>query len=48
MLKYRIKDFVDKNPETSLYKTKKQVDRLIEIHNVDFNVEEIFGSVKRT
>lgn len=41
VLKYRIKDFVDKNPETSLYKTEKQVDRLIEIHNVDFNVEEI-------
>lgn len=39
-LKKKIKDFLDKKVEPSLYKTKKQIDRLIEIHNVDFNVEE--------
>lgn len=40
-LKFKIKDFVDKNPTTDLYKNKKQVDRLIEIHNVNFDVNEI-------
>ena len=40
-LKFRIKDFVDKNPTTDLYKNKKQVNRLIEIHNVDFDINEI-------
>lgn len=40
-LTLKIKDFVDKNPEKYLYKNKKQVERLIEIHNVDFNVKEI-------
>ena len=40
-LKFKIKDFVDKNPTIDLYKNKKQVDRLIEIHNVDFDVNEI-------
>lgn len=40
-LKFKIKDFVDKSPTIDLYKNKKQVDRLIEIHNVDFDVNEI-------
>jgi DNA (cytosine-5)-methyltransferase 1 len=40
-LKFKIKDFVDKNPTIDLFKNKKQVDRLIEIHNVDFDVNEI-------
>lgn len=40
-LKFKIKDFVDKNPTIDLYKNKKQVDRLIEIHGVDFDVKEI-------
>jgi DNA (cytosine-5)-methyltransferase 1 len=39
-LNYRIKDFVDKKVDPSLYKNKKQVSRLIEIHEVDFNVDE--------
>ncbi|MDG2062284.1 MAG: DNA cytosine methyltransferase [Flavobacteriaceae bacterium] len=39
-LKKRIKDFLDKEIEPSLYLTKKQIDRLIEIHKVDFNVDE--------
>ena len=39
-LTFRVKDFVDKNVDENLYKTKKQIDRLIELHNVDFNVNE--------
>ncbi|MDB4086364.1 DNA cytosine methyltransferase [Flavobacteriaceae bacterium] len=39
-LKKRIKDFLDKKVDGSLYKSKKQIERLIEIHNVDFNVSE--------
>lgn len=39
-LNVRIKDFLDKNPEEKLYLSKAQIDRLIEIHNVDFNVNE--------
>lgn len=36
----RFKDFLDINPSSDLYKNKKQIDRLIEIHKVDFNVPE--------
>ena len=39
-LKFRVKDFVDNNIDENLYKTKKQIDRLIELHNVDFNINE--------
>lgn len=39
-LKKSFKDFLDKKPESHLYKSKKQVDRLIEIHKVDFDVSE--------
>lgn len=36
----RISHFLDKSPDTHLYLNKKQIERLIEIHNVDFNVTE--------
>jgi DNA (cytosine-5)-methyltransferase 1 len=39
-LKKRFKDCLDKKPDPSLYKNKEQVERLIEIHKVDFNVPE--------
>lgn len=39
-LNKRIKDFLDKKVDPSLYLSKKQIDRLIEIHKVDFNVNE--------
>lgn len=40
-LKYRLKDFLDKNPTPDLYRTKKQIDRIKEIHNIEsFDVEE--------
>ena len=39
-LRFRIKDFVDSAVDKELYKTNKQVNRLIEIHKVDFNVQE--------
>ncbi len=39
-LKFKVKDFVDKHVDENLYKTEKQIDRLIELHNVDFNVTE--------
>ena len=39
-LKFRVKDFVDNNIDENLYKTKKQIDRLIELHNVNFNINE--------
>ena len=32
--------FLDKNPDPSLYLNDKQINRLIELHNVDFNVKE--------
>ncbi len=38
--KIRIKDFLDKTPEKELWLSEKQIDRLIEKHNVDFNVKE--------
>ncbi len=39
-LKNKIKNFLDKNADKNLYLSKKQIDRLIEIHKVDFNVSE--------
>ena len=39
-LNFKIKDFVDKKIDHELYKSKKQINRLIELHNVDFNVNE--------
>ena len=39
-LRKKIKDFLDKDIDQNLYLSKKQIDRLIEIHNVDFNVSE--------
>ena len=36
----RIKDFLDKSPEENLWLNDKQVERLIEKHNVDFHVSE--------
>jgi DNA (cytosine-5)-methyltransferase 1 len=36
----KFKDFLDAQPTIDLYKNKAQIDRLIEIHNVDFNVPE--------
>lgn len=40
LLKKRVKDFVDKEVDPGLYKNEGQVNRLIEIHNVDFDVKE--------
>ena len=40
-LKYRIKDFLDIEPEEELYRTQKQIDRIKELHDIDmFDVEE--------
>jgi DNA (cytosine-5)-methyltransferase 1 len=39
-LKGRFKDFLDKRPDDYLYLNDKQIERLIEKHNVDFNVKE--------
>lgn len=40
-LKYRLKDFLDKNPDPSLYRTKAQIDRIHEIRNAPvFDVPE--------
>jgi DNA (cytosine-5)-methyltransferase 1 len=36
----RIKDFLDKEPESNLWLNELQIERLIEKHNVDFNVPE--------
>ena len=33
-----ITHYLDKKPEPKLYRSKKQVDRLIELHKLDFNV----------
>tara|TARA_X000000368_G_C23027002_1_gene710704 strand:+ start:143 stop:1105 length:963 start_codon:yes stop_codon:yes gene_type:complete len=35
-----LKSFLDKKPNEDLYKSKEQIDRLIELHKVDFNVKE--------
>lgn len=40
-LKYRLKDFLDMNPDEELYRSEAQIDRLHVVHNVDkFDVEE--------
>lgn len=40
-LKYRIKDFLDKNPSPDLYRTQAQIDRIHEIRNAPiFDVSE--------
>lgn len=40
-LKYRLKDFLDKNPEESLYRSEKQMAHIHEIHNNEpFDVPE--------
>lgn len=40
-LKYRLKDFLDKNPEEELYRSEAQINRLHKVHNVvKFDVEE--------
>lgn len=39
-LKMRFKDFLDKQPEESLYLNEKQIERLIEKHNVNLNINE--------
>jgi DNA (cytosine-5)-methyltransferase 1 len=39
-LKYRFKDFLDKNPPAHLFLNEQQINRLQEIHKVDFNVSE--------
>ena len=35
-----LKYFLDENPEDELYRSKKQIERLEEIHKVNFNVED--------
>ncbi len=42
ILNKRFKDFLDKKPDLSLYLNKKQIDRLIEKHNVNLNVPESY------
>jgi DNA (cytosine-5)-methyltransferase 1 len=37
---FRIKDFLDKKVDESLYLNEDQINRLIELHNIDFNVNE--------
>lgn len=40
-LKSKIKDFLDKNVDEELYRSKQQVDRIKELHNIDkFDVNE--------
>ena len=39
-LKKRFSDFLDVNPEQNLFLNEKQIDRLLELHKVDFNVSE--------
>jgi DNA (cytosine-5)-methyltransferase 1 len=39
-LKKRFSDFLDKNPDKHLFLNEQQIDRLIELHKVDFNVTE--------
>lgn len=36
----RFKDFLDKNPDKSLYLNEKQIERLIEKHNVNLDINE--------
>lgn len=40
-LEFRIKDFLDKNPDLELYRSQQQIDRIKELHHIDkFDVEE--------
>ena len=39
-LELRFKDFLDTFPDAHLYLNEKQIERLIEKHNLDFNVKE--------
>ncbi len=39
-LKLKLKNFLDKNPEEHLFLSDKQIQRLEELHKVDFNVHE--------
>ena len=39
-LKLKLKNFLDKNPEKHLFLSDKQIQRLEELHKVDFNVHE--------
>jgi DNA (cytosine-5)-methyltransferase 1 len=39
-LKKRFSDFLDKNPDENLFLNDKQIERLEELHKVDFNVNE--------
>lgn len=39
-LRSRFADFLDTEPDQSLFLNESQIDRLIELHNVDFNVTE--------
>jgi DNA (cytosine-5)-methyltransferase 1 len=39
-LEVRFKDFLDAFPDPHLYLNEKQIERLIEKHNLDFNVKE--------
>lgn len=40
-LEYRIKDFLDKNPDPELYRSQEQIDRIKFLHNIDkFDVNE--------
>ena len=41
-LKKRFSDFLDKKPDKNLFLTEKQINRLIELHKVDFNVSDSF------
>ena len=36
----KLVDYLDKSPDVELYRSEKQIERLIEIHKVDFNVAE--------
>ena len=39
-IKGKFKDFLDEKPESNLYLNAKQIERLIEKHGVDFNINE--------
>ena len=34
-LNYKLKDFLDKEPDSKLYKTQKQIDRIKELHHIE-------------
>lgn len=41
-LRKRFADFLDQEPDKNLFLTDKQIERLIDLHNLDFNVSESF------